>query len=335
MSSERLIYLLTKKRSGEITLEEQLELSGLLKADAEDSLLVKAIDELFDSSLGYEKEVSGEDVSKALSVLHERIRGEHGISNTPNKPKFRRLKQWLVAASVLLIAGISIFYLQQNEHPFKNSNVITTKMGSKTDLELPDGTKVWVNADTRLSYDKDFGNGTREVTLVGEAYFDVTKDKTRPFIVHTATMDVKVLGTAFNVRAYKNETNAQATLIRGAVEVILKKKSNKTLLLAPNEKIIVANEAKYEEKTGKALTPATEAELIKLPTTKKDSLINEIQWVQNRIVFDQEKLENIIPVLERWYNIKIEQNAKNPSRLYSGIFENDSLEDPFKTKRAP
>ncbi len=102
-------------------------------------------------------------------------------------------------------------------------NVVATRKGSKTNLVLPDGTKVWVNADSRLSYGKNFGNQLREVYLEGEAYFDVAEDKRKPFIVHTNNIDVKVLGTAFNVRAYGNEVNTQTTLLRGSVEVMLKK----------------------------------------------------------------------------------------------------------------
>lgn len=326
MSRDRLIYLITKKKSGEITLDEQLELSGLLKGDEQTAWLAGSIDEVFVSSIRYSHSVSKEDVNNALQKLHEKIHHKHHLVSSSEKPLNIRTKYWLVAAAVFLIVATSIFYLLQKDHSFNSNNVITTQKGSKTDLELPDGTKVWVNADTRLSYDKNFGDNTREVTLTGEAYFDVVKDMSRPFIVHTSTMDVKVLGTTFNVRAYKNETNEQTTLVRGSVEVVLKNKPDNKVILAPNEKIIVAREGEKPE-NGKTSVRLTEPELIKIPTTKMDSLTTEIQWVQNRIVFDQEKLEDITPMLERWYNVKIELKAANPNRLYSGTFENDSLED--------
>lgn len=326
MSNDRLIYLLTQKKSGGITLDEQLELSDFLKEDEDIAVVIKSIDELFDSSLQYSKSVSKEDINKALLLLHERMYDTVAEVPVTTKSKYGQMKYWLVAASLILMLGAGIFYLQRTEDPLKSNNVITTQKGSKTDLVLPDGTKVWVNADTRLSYNKNFGNKTREVVLTGEAFFDVTKDKDRPFIVHTAAMDVKVLGTAFNVRAYKNEANEQATLIRGLVEVVLKNKENEKIVLAPNEKLIITNKITMSLKTKPTVMQA-ETPLIKKSTTKKDSLTNEIQWMQNRIVFDQERLETIIPVLERWYNVKIEQHITNSQRLYSGIFENDSIDD--------
>ncbi|HTG56958.1 MAG TPA: FecR domain-containing protein, partial [Niabella sp.] len=204
----------------------------------------------------------------------------------------------------------------------------------KTNLVLPDGTKVWVNADSRLSYKKDFGNTVRDVYLTGEAYFDVVKDKKRPFIVHTDNIDIKVLGTAFNVRAYGDEKNTQTTLLRGAIEVLLKKNENKTLLLAPNEKMIVRNTAAQSHLNKLPEGDLPEIELLKLAPRKVDSLSVETEWTHNRLVFEQETLTDIIPVLERWYNITIElKNKQDAGLLYRGKFENDSLEDVLESLR--
>lgn len=332
LNNDRLIYLLVRKQAGEITLEEKLELSKLVKNDDGNRLLVESIEEVFESSLDYSKEIKNSSVEKALDVLHNKMQEADGVSL--RKRNYRSLKFYIAAASVTLILGCAVFYLAQIAGPaFTTSDVVTTKKGSKTNLILPDGTKVWVNADTRLSYDKEFGHITREVNLVGEAYFDVTKDKNKPFIVHTSTMDVKVLGTAFNVRAYDDEVNTQTTLLRGSIEVLLKNSHNKKLVLLPNEKIVVQNDKPVPYKNQKEKV-IPEMEVLKIDRSRIDSIPLETQWTHNRLVFEQETIGNIIPVLERWYNVTIQlQNIKNPDLLYRGTFENDSLEDVMESLR--
>src|SRR2546423_14261851 len=92
-------------------------------------------------------------------------------------------------------------------------------MGSRSKLVLPDGSTVWLNAGSKLTYNKDFGNNIREVSLVGEAFFDVMHIPDVPFVIETPTAVVKVLGTSFNVKAYPNETTTETSVIRGRVEI--------------------------------------------------------------------------------------------------------------------
>ena len=93
-----------------------------------------------------------------------------------------------------------------------------------------------------MTYDKNFGKNIREVNLTGEAFFDVTKDSSHPFIIHTNVIDIKVLGTEFNVRSYPNDANTETSLIRGKVEVTVKNRANEKIYLEPNEKLVVAND---------------------------------------------------------------------------------------------
>ncbi|WP_114792789.1 FecR domain-containing protein [Niabella yanshanensis] len=319
-----------KKQSGETTLEEQLELSDLTKNSEYSGLLVEGMNEVLNSSLSYPSETRGGSVNKALDKIRERIKTSEPV---PLAAKSRPVRVYLaVAASVILVLGCTFFYWMQSGVPAGHAaNIVVTKKGSKTNLVLPDGTKVWINADSRLSYDKEFGINRREVYLTGEAYFDVVKDKKRPFIVHTDNIEVKVLGTAFNVRAYDDEKNIQTTLLRGSIEVLLKD-NNKTLLLAPNEKMIVRNTAAQSHLKKMPEGGLPEIELLKLAPRKIDSLSVETEWTHNRLVFEQEKLTDIIPVLERWYNITIElKNKQDAGVLYRGKFENDSLEDVLES----
>lgn len=328
VNNDRIIYLLGRKKAGELTLNEQLELSALLRNNNDNLLLAEGIDEVFASSLSYKKEIGNDVINDALKQLHQKMHQSEGEIPALSG-KYRKLKTWLVAASIALIAGLAAFYAFQAGTAFPRAdNIVSTKKGSKTNLVLPDGTKVWVNANTRLTYDEAFGNGTREVTLAGEAYFDVTKDPSRPFIVHTSILDVKVLGTAFNVRAYPDETNTQTTLLRGAVEVLLKNKKHERIMLKPNEKIIVQN--KMPVNGAHAATPNNikikAFELLNIAANKNAAVV-ETEWTRNRLVFEQEKIESLLPVLERWYNVTIELRHGTGDILYTGTFENDSLED--------
>ncbi len=216
----------------------------------------------------------------------------------------------------------------------KQYHTITNPRGSKAvHIKLLDGSSIWLNAGSAISYPVPFAKAERKVELDGEAYFDVNKTPLKPFIVETSTLDVKVLGTAFNVRAYSNETSSQATLLRGAVEVMIKNKKNSKVLLEPNEKIVVQNKIALH-----SITPGDEGitdmvyELRNISVSKTDSTIAETEWTRNRLAFKQEKIENIIPVLERWFNVIIEVRRKMPeSRLFSGDFENDSLKDVLES----
>lgn len=205
---------------------------------------------------------------------------------------------------------------------------------SKSNMVLPDGTKVWLNADTKISY--SLRNNGREVELDGEAYFDVVKDKNHPFIVHTKAIDIKVLGTAFNVRAYSKEHNTQATLLHGSIEVLLKKKNNEKLFLSPNEKIVIRNDldttpVRVTDNAGKSIS---EMELVKIEPNPVDSGFLETQWLKPYISFDQQELQDIIPMLENWYNVKI--TVHTPAllqRRFSARIENESLEEILESFR--
>ena len=121
-------------------------------------------------------------------------------------------------------------------------NEINTAEGSRTHLTLPDGTKVWLNAGSHLSYGKTYNAATREVNLTGEAFFDVARNSQKPFLIHTARIDIQVLGTSFNVKSYPTDRTTEATLIRGSIEVSIKDRPSEKIILRPNEKLVIAND---------------------------------------------------------------------------------------------
>jgi ferric-dicitrate binding protein FerR (iron transport regulator) len=167
---------------------------------------------------------------------------------------------------------------------------------------------VWLNSNSNLTYGEDFGKKIREVNLTGEAFFDVVKDHSRPFIIHTKVIDVKVLGTAFNVKSYPNDANTETSLIRGKVEVTVKNRENTKYYLQPNEKVIVANNAVSE------VTPVIKKqEYIKplvsiqpLTYYHFDSSIIETSWVENKLIFQEnETFKEVALKMERWYGVHI------------------------------
>jgi transmembrane sensor len=189
---------------------------------------------------------------------------------------------------------------------------VSTKNGSRTKIQLPDGTVVWLNGSSKLVYDNEhFGRVIREVTLTGEGYFNVVKNAAKPFIIHTSKMDIKVLGTIFNIRCYLGEKNTETSLIRGSIEVTLKNRKDK-IMLKPSEKLIISDEvaakpakaAVADNPVGKGI-PNDIIVLSHLTVLPQDSTIVETAWVENRLVFSSESFEEVALKMEKWYGVVI------------------------------
>ncbi len=333
MSRARFIELLAKKESGEITLLEQQELAQLVAGNEHFSKLAGILGDITTSVKPADEDIEAYLEKRWLS-LESKIQvadSELVMFDTP-KPIFT-LKRLLVAASVIavLLVGALTFSRWQNKDQQKGeNNIFYTKRGSKSNLVLPDGTQVWLNADTKITYGKAFGEKIREVYLEGEAFFDVVKNPSVPFIVHTSTMDVKVLGTAFNVRSYADETSAQTSLIRGAVEIELKEASDKKIQLKPDEKIIIQKEsaAHSHDKNENNVTTSPEILITHIKKSLADSAAMETLWVKNKLAFDHMELQAIAQQLERWYDVKIiiEGNQLKHTK-FNGTFASEGLEE--------
>ena len=185
---------------------------------------------------------------------------------------------------------ICYFLIFHNREPGKKTNLpiaqntVSTNLGSKSKIQLPDGSLVWLNADSRIIYKENFQGPFREVQLTGEAFFEVVKDKEHPFIIHTQSIDLKVLGTAFNVRSYTNEKKTETSLIRGSIEVTLHDNPDKKIVLKPNEKLIVQNNrfTMVRDKPDAETSEEDEPMMIlsKVHFQRKDSSATETLWVK-------------------------------------------------------
>jgi transmembrane sensor len=188
--------------------------------------------------------------------------------------------------------------------------------GQKSMLLLADGTKVWLNADSRLNYSKDFGVGsTREVYLEGEAFFEVARNPAKPFLVHTSAISIKVLGTAFNVKSYPIDKTIETTLVHGKVSINKKGRTDqedRALILKPNQRAI------YIKKSNTVNVEQVMAE-------------RATAWRHDKLIFDETPFADAIAQLERWYDVKIilDQQGELKCALTAEI-ENEKLEDVLK-----
>jgi ferric-dicitrate binding protein FerR (iron transport regulator) len=183
----------------------------------------------------------------------------------------------------------SLNYTSVNEKTDKSSTVFNELLigkGEEYQLVLSDGTRVWLNSETRLKFPVQFSNNRREVFLEGEAYFEVTKNPDAPFIVKTGHMDVEVLGTSFNVSAYKGEASIQTTLVEGKVRVSSEFGQSFEQVLKPNEQAVF-NKSNNEFK------------IIEVNAALYSS------WREGIFVFDEENLDDILRKLSRWYDINV------------------------------
>ena len=241
-----------------------------------------------------------------------------------------------IAATFIVTIGLSLLFqlfapsFKNQDTHFSSFNTITAPKGSKTELTLPDGTKVWLNADSRISYPVDFFNGDRIVTLSGEAFFDVTKFKGKRFIVKTSAIVLNVLGTKFNVKAYPNEKTIKTTLIEGLVSItsLRNDKNEPPILLKPNQTAVYYKDKKVdfsENNPTKPIEPYKKTELVYIE--QKVNTILHTSWKDEKWVIDGESLGNLAIELERRYNVIIEfENESIKKYTFNGILANESLE---------
>lgn len=353
MSKDRTWFLIGKKLAGEASADELNELEGLLRSDPDMHYALQNItdlwnlpapanndaEEAFDRHINRLKEVSSDwDLPENDPELQPNY-------TTTQKHSRKKLMIVSVAAAVLMVASIywynAVTKRAVTARPFPvaragEKNEVSTRNGSKTTITLPDGSKVWLNAGSILTYDKNFGGEIREVALSGEAFFEVvpvTSPATTqrvPFIIHTRQIDVRVLGTAFNVKSYPGDKQTETSLVHGKVEVLIHNRPEEKFTLRPNEKLVVMNEEVSKPVTGKTTKSNNQplVSLSKLTYTSSDSLLVETAWVQNKLVFDNESFPEVAEKMERWYNVEIEFNDVRKKELrFTGIFENETVQE--------
>ena len=350
MSNDRIYTILSRKLSGEATAAELQELDELVTNFPNSQLPVQIIEKFWRTPIENDKEyleatyhLHAQKLKEKGFDLEENAEPIDSYLSIPAGQKYKRAKLLLIPGILLIFTGL--FFLV---HPPKNKSTVvsslpknpesevSTKKGSRTRILLPDGTSVWLNGNSKIVYDnRHYGESIREVTLTGEAYFDVVKNTAKPFIIHTIAMDIKVLGTAFNIKSFAAEKTSEASLIRGSIEVTLTRQKNRKLTLKPNEKITVSNakeiiksklmNAVAPEKISYA-TPVQPVTLAQLKYDTKEKTFKEIAWTENKLMFNNESLESIGMILERWFGQNVEiRNEKLKGLQFTGNFHDESI----------
>jgi transmembrane sensor len=339
-SHDKIWHLIARALNGEASAREQQELMEMLR---EDELLQQQYDLL--TRIWKEKEgtIQAEDDDVAKNTI-SRIISKAGLEGytepAHRKSRLNKTRRvWLAAASLLILLFAGWLFINNRSSSVKDTKqeAIEARKGSRIRSLLPDGTTVWLNVGSKIYYDGNFTGPTREVRLEGEAFFDVVKNTDRPFIVHTSGIDIKVLGTAFNVKSYPEDKTVETTLYRGQVKVFREEDPEKTAIqLKPNEKLIIskhaANDASNvsEEKQPSAKQIPASFTIAHIDSTKKENERFETAWVYSRLEFRGDSFEELARKLERWYNVNIVFTDEKVKQLsVNGTFENETVEQAF------
>ncbi len=303
-----------------ISDEEAKILHHWLQNDENNLQYFNQIKKIWDSCI--ELNSSQEELENALV----RFRKNFNTHPLIKKPTYI---SWFSRIAAVLISGIAIFglyHLFLNDHSnqppivYCNSKIIIPK-GQKGQLILSDSTKVWLNSESTLEYPGVF-ELERKVVLNGEAYFEVKSDEKHPFIVQTPKLKIKVTGTIFNIKSYSTDDETETTLVEGRLSIL--NNDHELVVLQPNESATYSrkkNDLKITNLASKTLQSITEKE-INRTSTKEISPVELITiWKEDKLIFQDEPLGNMIPKLERWFNRKI--HVTNPELLlneFSGKF---------------
>lgn len=272
----------------------------------------------FEGAASYEEEVrvkewiesSQENVHE---FFHERklfdamvlLSGENMSSQliTKKSINFRPIIKEIIkiaAIVVITLAFGTLFRFNNQSNDQLSMQTISVPAGQRINIKLPDGTNVWLNARTTIKYPVSFNTKSRNIFLDGEAYFDVAKDKQKPFIVQTNKYNVEVFGTKFNIESYSDSETFETSLMEGSVSV--------TSIKDPQQKVLLTPDNKATLNDGQILvTPIVD--------------YNLYRWKEGLICFKDKSLSEVMHIFEKYYGVKIVvRNKDKCNYLYTGKF---------------
>lgn len=285
---------------GECSEDELTEVNAWIKESDEHASQLFRIEEVY--QLGkMDSYANKQRMELAEKRLYKAIDQEKRKQN-----KVLRMHQWMKYAAViaitLLLGGGAGYWFYQNDTEML---VAVANEGIVKEVTLPDGTKVWLNNSSTLKYPREFSKMERNVYLDGEAYFEVTKNRQKPFIVESDAMRVRVLGTTFNFKCNKRCRVAEATLIEGEIEVKGNREEGQ-IILAPGQR------AELNKNTGRLIVKQVEAKL-------------DAVWHDDLIPFEKANIFIITKALERFYDVKIILSPDiRVDKTYSGVLKKKS-----------
>lgn len=277
------------------------------------------------SLLDKEWEKSRQDSYEVSGEISETVKKRILITvSMKSKKGARWAKPLKIAASIILIISLSFFFNYITNNPEKPDHFLAlgdamiekvAAPGTQLKVSLPDGTKVWLNNATKIRFHKKFDAQQRSVELEGEAFFEVTRDESRPFIIKSNGVETKVLGTSFVVSSFAGE-NTQVTVVTGKVGVSLENETvDKQVVLLPNEQATYSKSNRIMEK-------------------QNVDALDYLSWKSGILQFNKITLEEAVKKMERWYDVNIEisdESLKN--HVIQGSYKNEKLRNVLRSFR--
>ncbi|MGL4331898.1 MAG: FecR family protein [Bacteroidales bacterium] len=297
------IYLLFEKyANGTITADEWKQLCDIIPT-LPDAAIKSILEDVW-VKYEYTGKKRAQSFRKIDRIIKEKKKGK--VVHL-----FRQLRN-IAAIGLVILAGYQAYSIiqgeSQNNSASKDLQVIVAE-GERATVKLPDGSTVKLNAGTELSYPADFGESKRKLRLVGEGYFEVNKDKKKPFIVETSDLYIKVLGTTFNVSAYSNSPVIETSLVEGSVALYSDNESFPESQLKPNQK---------------AIFNIKERKLVIENTDSKE----DIAWLSGKFIFKSAPLRDVLEELCKYYGYQLQCSESGYlSDRFSGSFEGESLDE--------
>ena len=299
---EEYTLLINKYLQGSLTPGEVVKFKDWLEADVAHAEMLKEAKQNWFPEAGMDKELEN-----ATSEMRYKIRLNQSLENGFSKVERGRKAMFvrMVQIAAVFIAGIlltqvlhmTIFTTDSIQTSYCTVNA---DRGQKSNLILPDGTKVWLNSESKIQFSTEGFLANRQVKLNGEAYFDVKHNDKKPFVVITKDYDVEVLGTEFNVKAYDDLQRTETILVKGKVRI---KKGEKEFTLNPGQKAIF------------------EANNL---LVKEADIETASSWKINELRYEGISLKDLVFSLERWFDVEITiTDARLYEVKYSGVFKND------------
>jgi len=303
---ETIWSIIGKKFAGEISEKENQALTEWIATSTANKQTYLQLEELWNHK---QDQTNNSQAIAAYDKLINRIKFAEGVQAKSRVQRISSQVNQFVRYAAILIFMLAFGYLSYyyfTEESSKNEFcMISVPKASKSEIMLPDGSKIWLNNNSKLVYPKKFNGRERTVELIGEAYFEIQKNYKVPFIVKTSDISIKVLGTKFNVSAYPNDKSIETTLISGKVTVNSNENPEIENVLNPGESLT------YDKFSNKTTIARVDTKFY-------------TYWMKGEFSFKDERFENLAKRIERIYNVEISfEDPKLKEKTYTGNFKVD------------
>ncbi len=343
---ERFWHLMGKVLDAGASDKEMKEFQELLLQDPQLQEVYTAVQRSWTKAdqLQAFSRIKTRQIQEDWQKVYEEITGKRFVaSGRPAPAKTRRMVLWplrYAAALALLVVASAVFYwlgTQTHDLSVVAYNHVEAPMGSRSQVTLPDGSTVWLNAGSAISYPSNFNLANRDVTLNGEAFFDVQKQEI-PFVVYVSDVAFRVLGTEFNLKAYDDDNTIEATLVSGSLKIedaSPERARFRDMVLEPNQKATFFREegdlaihtAEQEEEAMPEPLPVPSRPIAHIQIMQKQSVTHEVSWKDGILIFDGEPLSGLVRILERRYDVTfVFEDEKLREYRYSGTLRDQTLE---------